>query len=330
MKTQGQNDTLIRWVCIAVAALIGFDAATQPCADVNGDGAVTASDYFAYVETPADIDRDGDIDDDDGLLLAELIQAGESGPDCTPDGPVIVDGWTQFTPSPDTRQIHVAADGDDGNDGLRPESPVRTTARGNRMLRDNHPDWLLIRRGDTFNEALGGWRKSGRSESEPMVVTTYGEGPRPRLIVPDRGVSMVNHRERREHLAFVGLHFEGAQPGVGNGFVATGRYVKDILIEDCYFGAFRVNISFDVAGPEGNSENIRIRRNVIVDAQNDSHAQGIFADEVNGLLIEENIFDRNGWDHRIGRSDATIFAHNVYIQRSCNDVVFRGNISMRA
>ncbi|MEM8756808.1 MAG: hypothetical protein AAGF47_03400, partial [Planctomycetota bacterium] len=47
-------------------------------------------------------------------------------------------------------------------------------------------------------------------------------------------------------------------------------------------------------------------------------------------LIEENIFDRNGWDHRIGRSDATIFAHNVYIQRSCNDVVFRGNISMRA
>ncbi|MEM8756753.1 MAG: hypothetical protein AAGF47_03115, partial [Planctomycetota bacterium] len=217
-----------------------FYLANDSRADVNDDGRIDGSDYFAVVSeftqtggwSPASDDgaNDGEDNAEDTDENAGGDQPGDDGTnddDNSDDDDSewdagnnkVVDGWTQFTASPDTVKIHVSADGDDNNNGRTPETAVRTIERGKALLRDGRPDWLLIRRGDTFNEGIGAWKKSGRSESEPMVVKTYGEGPRPRLIVPDRGVSMVNHRERREHLAFVGLHFEGAQPGVGNGFV---------------------------------------------------------------------------------------------------------------
>ena len=61
-----------------------------------------------------------------------------------------------------------------------------------------------------------------------------------------------------------------------------------------------------------------------------THSQAIYASHIEGLTIEGNIIDRNGWDHRVGRSDATIFAHNCYIQRSVFGLVFKDNVVMRA
>ncbi|MEM8756809.1 MAG: right-handed parallel beta-helix repeat-containing protein [Planctomycetota bacterium] len=320
-------------------------ASGNPCADINGDGVLDPSDLLAFLNglgpnssarTPnPTIDSDcfgpSSESDDDGENGGGGGGGGDDGPPVDPtDFETDEDGWTLLEPSVDTRKIYVAANGNDNNTGRSPGQAVRTIGRGVSLLRDGRPDWLLIRRGDTFREAIGGWRLSGRSESEPMVVTTFGEGRRPRLITDGDGVNMVNNRVAREHLRFVGLHFEPSQLGTEVGFVATTNRAEDILIEDCYFRGYKVNISFDVAASEGFSRNIRIRRNVLLDAMGDSHSQGIFADEVDGLLIEGNVIDRNGWDHRIGRSDATIFAHNIYIQRSSKNVVVRDNVVMRA
>jgi len=110
--------------------------------------------------------------------------------------------------------------------------------------------------------------------------------------------------------------------------IVTGN-IEDFLIEDCYIKEYSVNIL--VQGTLGNTmDNVRIRRNIILDAMGTTHSQAIYASHIDGLTIEGNIIDRNGWDHRVGRSDATIFAHNCYIQRSVFGLVFKDNVIMRA
>ncbi|HQX83714.1 MAG TPA: GC-type dockerin domain-anchored protein, partial [Vicinamibacterales bacterium] len=51
---------------------------------------------------------------------------------------------------------------------------------------------------------------------------------------------------------------------------------------------------------------------------------------VDGLLVEECIFDHNGWKRGVPGAQATIFNHNMYLHGSCTGVVTRGNISSRA
>jgi hypothetical protein len=45
-----------------------------------------------------------------------------------------------------------------------------------------------------------------------------------------------------------------------------------------------------------------------------------------GLLVEENLFDRNGWNNAVPGSTPSVFLHNVYINSGNTSVVFRGNI----
>src|SRR5688572_21963771 len=77
-------------------------------------------------------------------------------------------GWTNFTPSGDSRVIYVSSTGNDSNSGLSASSPVKTIAKAKTLMRDLKPDWMLLKRGDTWNESLGDWRRRGRSSTEPM------------------------------------------------------------------------------------------------------------------------------------------------------------------
>src|SRR5687767_15760812 len=71
------------------------------------------------------------------------------------------DGWTDITPSADTRTIFVSSSlGDDRNDGTSPNFPLRTLARGYGALRNGKPDHLLLRSGDVWNEQFPKWRLS--------------------------------------------------------------------------------------------------------------------------------------------------------------------------
>ncbi len=121
--------------------------------------------------------------------------------------PVGKDGWTVFTPSADTRLIYVSSSaGDDatgatyapgaaavGGEPFQPSGPIhafKTIAAAQKLARDGFPDWVLLKRGDSWHEAPH--MLSGRSVSEPSLVGAYGEGPRPLLLnagirLPDRG-----------------------------------------------------------------------------------------------------------------------------------------------
>lgn len=93
------------------------------------------------------------------------------------------DGWTRFYPSPDSRIIYVSTtDGNNSNDGLSASTPKLTVYGAGgaaSLVRDWYPDWVLFKRGDTFQN---GWSTigvpncsvHGRSRFQPMLLGAYG------------------------------------------------------------------------------------------------------------------------------------------------------------
>jgi hypothetical protein len=251
-------------------------------------------------------------------------------------------GWTALSPSRDTRVVYVSSStGDDRNDGRTTASPKRTIAAAKALLRDRSPDWLLLLRGDTWDEALGQWTKSGRSPQEPMVVAGYGSSPeRPLLRTgTDDGVTTLGSGgapPTTENVSFVGLAF------VSNGYDGSGsatagarilRPSKHLLFEDCRFEAYHTNLVLQ--GVEGRHEDLRLRRCVVVDAYarhsaNNGHPQGLYAFAVDGLLVEECVFDHNGWSSKVPGAGPDMFCHDLYIDNGNTGVTVRGNIIANA
>ena len=246
--------------------------------------------------------------------------------------------WTVFKESPDTQKVYVSSsDGDDANDGSTPEKAVKTIAKGISLLRDGMPDWMLLKRGNVWLEALGEWKKSGRSETEPMVVTSYGtEVTRP-ILKTGSQIGLSATAGPLQHVAFVGFHlyahtrdpdaeFMSAIGGPGIQWLAQS---VDLLFEDLLIESYSTaNIYL-----KANMANIRVRRSVIVDAYDvNGDSQGLYAEGIQGLLVEENLFDHNGWNTNVNLMDygkPTIFNHNLYVQANCEDVTIRGNLSTR-
>jgi len=258
-------------------------------------------------------------------------------------GGTVDTGWTEFIESADTKKIYVSSStGDDANDGSTPEKAVKTLTKGKSLLRDMMPDWMLLKRGDVWTESFGNWQKSGRSETERMLVTTYGDDPKRPLIKTGTETALSALSGTLAHIAFVGMHFyahtrdpdsaefKGAAGNEGIRWLTT---TDDLLFEDVmvqYYAGTNMTI-------QGAITNFKLRRSIIVDAYNQasiSHSNGIYIQDVKGVLLEENVFDHNGWNNNaklagLGTGQ-TIFNHNVYVQVTCEDLTIRGNITTRA
>jgi len=251
-------------------------------------------------------------------------------------------GWTTFTVSADSRVVFVSSSmGNDAWDGLSASTPKRTIAAGKALLDNGKPDWLLLLRGDVWDESLGQWTKSGRSPDEPMVVGSYGGSPERPLLRTGAadGVTTTGGGgapPTTEDVAFVGLHFwANGYDGSGSACSAVKilQPVKHMLFEDCEFEAYHTNLVLQGYG--GIHEDVRVRRCVIVDAYarhsaNNGHPQGLYAYAVDGLLIEENLFDHNGWSDTVPDAGPDMFCHNLYINNGTFNVKVRGNIITNA
>lgn len=245
----------------------------------------------------------------------------------------VTSGWTVMTASPDTRVVYVSSSlGNDANTGLSEAFPKRTIAAGVAQLRAGFPDWLLLRRGDTWtSESLGYWNKGGRSETEPTVVASYGTSSERPFIRTGSGSAFAcwSNIPQINHVWVVGLRFTPhTYTGTANhpdGFTYQGTAGTNILIEDCHFSGYRAAIIL-----EGTVlTNLRVRRNIIVDSfvvGDNPHTYGMYVFGANGLTIEENVIDHNGWREDIPGAFANIFRHNVYLQTGNSGVVFRRNI----
>lgn len=260
-------------------------------------------------------------------------------------------GWTVVTPSADSRIVYVSSsEGDDSNDGFSPETPKATFAAGEALMRDGQPDHLLLKRGDVFPaSSLARW-KSGRTADEPILISYYGDsGPRP--VIEISGILIDHDGSVRNHLAFIGVEFykpnsdpnsdrfTGASTNSAFRFVGGG---ENIIIEDCRFNYSRITVqSIHGAGAAVQVyKNVKIRRNIVTDAwtnnstpldnQNPNHTSGVYISGVEDFVMEENVFDHNGWSTHSETTLANLFAHNVYIQRDNGPgAIIRGNFSVR-
>jgi hypothetical protein len=247
-------------------------------------------------------------------------------------------GWSVFRPAPDARVVYVSSSsGDDALDGLAPERAKRTLAAGKALLRHGAPDWLLLRRGDRFEEPLGQWFTGGRSRAEPQVVASFGDGPeRPRIeAAGDALVAGAFGRSpvRIDHVAFVGLHLAArrAQGAADTPYGVVWRLPgEDILLEDCFVEGFFQNVVFEPL--DGRARDVRVRRSIVVDGHTSGpgHAQGLYAHAVDGLLLEQNLFWHNGWRADLPGAEPTVFRHNVYVQVENTGVRALGNVIAEA
>lgn len=258
-------------------------------------------------------------------------------------------GWTFLEPSADSRVVYVSSSsGNDSNDGLSASTAKETIAAGDELIRDGFPDHLLLKRGDVFeNASLGRW-KNGRSKSEPMVASYYGEtGDRPLLIITEPFIQLA--AQPRSHVAVVGLEFyksnsDPDSPDFDNSGCSTGIAVfpgtagaENWLVEDCKFRYCWLAAQGNVENGSGFLRNVYVRRNMITRswAHNSTsdhlgRIQGLFANDIENLYIEENFFDHCGWNDQIEDANANQFNHDIYIQRTCfGDIILKGNILMR-
>ncbi|QOV88728.1 PKD domain-containing protein [Humisphaera borealis] len=267
-------------------------------------------------------------------------------------------GWTVVTPSVDTRVVYVAANGSDANDGLSPATPVASITKARTLVRPNSPDWLLLRRGDTFSQRFDSWDISGRSASEPFVVGAYTDPAAPSTARPQLNTGIatgfgfsLRATAASSHVYIMGLAFEANRRDFrdppsnftsdwnGDGSTATyglngSNALNNILVEDCSFQYYKMGVVF-----QSNPTNIQLRRSIIADSwavnvdaagnalQSGSAANGIYTDTVNGLTIDGNIFSHNGWvDNNALFARQNIFSHNLYLNTGNSNVSVTNNI----
>lgn len=249
-------------------------------------------------------------------------------------------GWTTLNPSVDSRLIYVSSStGSNSNDGLTTATPKLTIAAGIALMRSGYPDYLYLKKGDSWSETIDA-SKSGRSSSEKAVITSYGSGARPKIkpTSGNNGVEVWGASSSRANIAIVGLEIyaESRDPAtVGYSTApATGIYafmnVSNLLIEDCYIHMFGMNIV--VQGYTAvNPSTIVINRNVITDSYNTTgHSQGMYIAALSNISITENVIDHNGWNTSAG-ANPDVFNHNVYMQYDITGTItVTGNILTRA
>lgn len=235
-------------------------------------------------------------------------------------------GFTVVTPENGSQRIHVSPGGNDNNNGLSASSPLQTIGKGLSKLRSGTGDQLLIERGRSYSGGLGFFSKWGRGPSEPLVIGTYGSGARPVLNTGTSQGLTIGTRGGIANVVIQGLKFQPNLSASVDGIAISGKADR-ILIEDCEITKFVNNVVLQTYfGPV---TNIGLRRNVITDSfsRSGGNSEGLFAEAVNGLTLDGNVFDHNGWGN--GRSQ-TIFNHNAYVRSTTTGLVAIDNVFSNA
>lgn len=268
-------------------------------------------------------------------------------------------GWSVF--SNPSRIVYVDnTRPDDSGDGFSHATAKKTltgVSGGLSLLRDGFADWLLLKMGGTWTEVFH-IDLNGASLTDRMLWSSYdpafpgefdpiGSSLARPIIKPN--TSQGNAIELGiggNYLGIVGLdlYCHDRDPASGTYSPSTvdsavagiwGTVGLDgLLIEDCLVRYFNYNVS--IQGQSGGSvTNFVFRRNVIIDAYgvNDSitnyQSQGAFLYNCDYPLIEENIFDHNGWNTADLNYSAMIFNHNLYVQYTNTYPTIRGNVFAR-
>jgi hypothetical protein len=254
------------------------------------------------------------------FALLAMLAIGCGGSDGDNGGGLAEEGeWTEFVQGDDDRIVHVSESlGDDAWDGLAPEhtsgstGPKRTLWSGVGQLRNGSADWLLLRRGDRFEETVD-IHVAGRSETEPILISSYGEAPERPVVVG--GVHFGPRADGEvDHLAITDIRFEGGMVSASQG--------NHITIEGCHFEGGLGAVYTSGAEPRSNW---RVRRNTA----NRTDGTSFFFSHMDGLLVEGNVVyhaDPNGPNPAIhvareGSSGAVVRRNLIYVGKEAGSGV---------
>ncbi len=256
--------------------------------------------------------------------------------------------FTAIKPSSDSRIIYVSSSqGNDANDCASAAKPCKSLNAAFGKVRAGAPDHVYLKRGDVWRGQAMSGIKSGRSASEPAVVAFYGDsGPRPRIEHNKNFIHSFSDRTVVSNIHVIGIHFDAYKltPG-GASFTGSGSdhanlvfllNCENVLLEDNIFNHLEIIIqSYDGKSPK----NFTLRRNIWTGAyintsstSQSKRPSNIYAAGVDGLVIEENVFDYGGWNPQVKGAGGNMYNHNLYLQASNNGdrVVVRNNIITRA
>ncbi|WP_439503617.1 hypothetical protein [Methylophaga sp.] len=278
-------------------------------------------------------------------------------------------GWSIIKPDIETKIVYVSSsEGDDSSgqtyNGVGMDDPFnpamvkayKTIEKAYEQIRDGKPDWILLKKGDTFELEKTIWLKKGKSQNAHIVLGSYGAEDDKRPVVDSKSNNTIQGLGNKGYNTVIGIEFYAStnDPHSPNflGWDGKGKsaytnlasnvngdkFLRGLHIENNRFNYYSGGIV--IGSMEGAiNTNIVIRRNEVLNSySNSSHSQGIFLSKVDHILIEENVLDHNGWyqqrplDVALNTKDngyATFFNHNIYIENS-NNMVIRKNISSRS
>ncbi len=280
--------------------------------------------------------------------------------------PLDKNGWTIYKPSINSRMIYVSTTEGNyktaqlylltskevGKNPFLPQGKIKAFKSIKAALkeaRDHAPDWILLKRGDVWHENLKEL-KNGESKHAPSLFSSYGQDIQRPVLKTDTIIGF-KIPQNLQFAVLSGIHFQAINKdeiinkntGVDGIQLVNkkGEKIESFLIEDCIIQYYKHNLTLLNSGT---MKNFVIRRNLILDAytspkkkEKKAISQGILATGAN-FLLEENIFDHNGWkiqrhpnhdwiDPRAGQ--ATWLNHNAYFPNA-QGVIIRKNIFLRS
>lgn len=200
---------------------------------------------------------------------------------------------------------------------------------------------IKLLQGDISQEASSaGFTTSGRSFDQPLIVESYyhdygngssTSGVRPLLFASgtaDNGIIRIVAGAGTTHsnIIFRGLRFSGSGVQSTAGVFFLTRTTQHFCFDDCVFELFGVGLNLQ---PGANNNFHTFNRCIIKDCHDPGpHSQGIYADNLNGLLLSQCVFDRNG-RKSTDFADTDVFSHNIYLDSFGGPSVAWGNFISR-
>ena len=175
---------------------------------------------------------------------------------------------------------------------------------------------LLLPRGQTFNVPAG---RGPLVMKDGQTLGAYGDRathPRPRVVFTGdkTGVDIGGNRDVKldslQILAIEGGRFTGVEI----------HHADNVVIGNCVIAGWRMNVTAKT------TRSLVVRGSLIADAWRSpaatlDHAQGLYAYDTTGILLDSSAFVRNGY--RPGRTRPTIYNHGVYLYANCGPAAVR-------